>query len=313
MSSKHLVDPQLLRLLEQFPPTSLSDENLHARRDELKALLVPPPATRGVAIAETFIPGPAGAPRVRVLTYAPVAAGAVRPGIVHIHGGGYVVGVPEMQLATNVARSEAADCVIVSPDYRLAPESPFPQPLEDCYATLKWLHANAAELGVDRARIAVAGESAGGGLAAALALLARDRGEIPLCFQLLIFPMIDDRTAIAEPHPYTGEFIWTPAKNAYAWKAYLGDGPGRADVSPYAAPARSLDLTRLPPAYIEVGALDLFFEEDLEYARRLTHAGVPTELHVYPGAFHGFQAAIASDLAATSRANTLSALKRAFR
>jgi triacylglycerol lipase len=157
------------------------------------------------------------------------------------------------------------------------------------------------------------GESAGGGLAAGLALLARDRGEHQLAFQHLIYPMIDDRTCTADdPHPFAGEFVWTPSANRFGWTSLLGHEPGRAGVSPYAAAARAEDLSRLPPTYIATGALDLFVEENFEYARRLIRAGVPTELHVYPGAFHGFQWAAQSEVAMAAARDTRAALVRAL-
>ncbi len=169
------------------------------------------------------------------------------------------------------------------------PETAAPGAVHDCYAVLDWLHSNAAELGADRARVAVGGASAGGGLAACLAVLARDRGEIPVSHQVLIYPMLDDRTArTTDPHPYAGEFIWTPADNRFGWASLLGHEPGGDKVSPYAAAARVESTAGLPPAFISVGALDLFLEEDLEYARRLVREGIPTELYVYPGAYHGY-------------------------
>jgi acetyl esterase/lipase len=192
--------------------------------------------------------------------------------------------------ARNRLLARELGCVVVSVDYRLAPETTFPGAVEDCYAALRWLHAEARTLGVDVGRIAIGGESAGGGLAASLALLARDRGEVPLAFQLLIYPMLDDRTGVTvEPSPTVGEFGWSRESNRFGWASLLGRDPGGADVSPYAAAARAEDLAGLPPAYIAVGTLDLFLEENLEYARRLMRAGIPTELHVYPGAYHGFQ------------------------
>jgi len=161
-------------------------------------------------------------------------------------------------------------------------------PVEDCYAGLKWLFAHADELGVDPSRIAIGGASGGGGLAAGLALLARDRAEVRVAFQLLIYPMIDDRNVTPASYAITDPRMWHRESNRLGWKAYLGREGGGADVSPYAAAARATDLTNLPPAYIPVGALDLFVDENIEYAQRLVQAGVPTELHVYPGAFHGF-------------------------
>jgi len=166
--------------------------------------------------------------------------------------------------------------------------------LSNCYAGLKWLYGNASSLQVDRTRIAVKGERAGGGLAAALALLARDRGEVRLAHQHLIYPMIDDRTGAdgsADANRFVGEYVWTPAHNQFGWASLLGTAPGGGGVSPYAAAARTDDLAGLPPSFISVGALDLFLEEDMDYARRLSRAGVPVELHVYPGAFHGFDIA----------------------
>jgi len=178
---------------------------------------------------------------------------------------------------------------------------------------LHWLYTHAGELGVDTSRIAIGGGSAGGGLAAALGLLARDRGEIPLAFQLMLQPMLDDRTCtLAEPHPYTGEFIWTREANRWGWTSLLGQEPGLPDVSPYAAAARAEHLEGLPPTFISAGALDLFLEEDLEYARRLTRAGVPTEFHLYPGAYHGFRMVADAQVTQTSTRDQLAALKRAL-
>jgi triacylglycerol lipase len=162
--------------------------------------------------------------------------------------------------------------------------------VEDCYAVLAWINQQADALGVDLKRVGVMGESAGGGLAAGLALMARDRGEYSLAFQHLIYPMIDDRTCItADPHPFAGEYVWTAKSNHFGWSCLLGQEPGGEGVSPYAAAARATDLSGLPPTFIASGALDLFLEEDLDYARRLVRSGVPVELHVYPGAFHAFQ------------------------
>src|SRR5262249_10178152 len=161
--------------------------------------------------------------------------------------------------------------------YRLAPETAFPGAVEDCYAALRWLHAQAAALGVDESRIAIGGESAGGGVTAGLALLARDRGEVPRGFPLPLYPMLDRRTGTtAEPSPMVGEFGWNRGSNHFGWAALLGGDPGGAGTSPYAAAARAAELAGLPPAYIAVGTLDLFLEENIEYARRLMRAGVPT-------------------------------------
>ena len=289
MSSRHLVHRELSPALDSLPKFNLDAAQLAMVRAAPLAR-APSPDVPEVEVTDRTIPGPAGAPDVRVLVYAPRAMAGNAPGILHIHGGGYVIGDAEMGDGDNRLLARELGCVIVSVDYRLAPETPHPGPVEDCYAALKWMHDQAAALGVDRTRLAVKGESAGGGLAAGLALLARDRGEVALAFQLLVYPMIDDREP-AEPHPYVGEFVWTPRSNRFGWASLLGHEPGIDGVSPYAAAARAADLTGLPATFIATGALDLFLEEDLEYARRLTRAGVPTELHVYPGAYHGFQLA----------------------
>jgi acetyl esterase/lipase len=247
------------------------------------------------------------------LVHTPPSRQEALPVLLWLHGGGYIMGSADGEDLMVKTIVSAVGCAAVSVDYRLSPETPHPAPLEDCYAALKWLSTHAAELGIDPRRIAVGGSSAGGGLAAALALLARDRGEVALMFQLLIAPMIDDRTCtLAEPHPYTGEFIWTRAANRFGWTSYLGHEPGTADVSPYAAVARAENLENLPPTFINVGAIDLFLEEDMEYASRLMRAGVPTELHVYPGVYHGFRMVADAQVTQTAQRDQLAALKRAF-
>jgi len=185
--------------------------------------------------------------------------------------------------------------------------------VEDAYAALKWVHGQAQSLGIDPARIAIGGESAGGGLAAALGLLARDRGEIPVCFQLLIYPMLDDRTGTAPPlNAHTGEFIWTRSDNQFGWSSLLGHPAGQADASCYAVPARAQSVVGLPPTFIAVGALDLFLEEDIAYAQRLLQAGIATELHVYPGAFHAFDLMAPAQVAQQFERDFRTALRRAW-
>jgi acetyl esterase/lipase len=208
------------------------------------------------------------------------------PCVYWMHGGGLVLGSAAGDDARFDRWSALFPCVGVSVEYRLAPETPYPGPLEDCYAGLRWIHDHAAELGVDRDRIGIGGASAGAGLAAGLALLARDRGEIPLQFQLLIYPMLDDRQITVSSRWV--DPIWPPAANTFGWTAYLGAAKGGPDVAVYAAPARAEELAGLPPTLISVGAIDGFSDEDIDYAVRLRHAGVPVELHVYPGMPHGF-------------------------
>ena len=272
-----------------------------------------PPPPPEVQVYETHTAGRDGAPDVRLVVTAPKAAGQGRPGILHVHGGGYILGSAEMTGPTDAQYALQLGAVVVSVDYRLAPETPHPGPVEDCYAGLAWLHAQAAALGVDPGRIVVTGESAGGGLAAALVLLARHRGEHAVAFQHLVFPMLDDRTAVqADPSPYVGQFVWTRESNRFGWASLLGGPPGAPDVSPFAAPARATDLSGLPPTFMICGALDLFLEEDLEYARRLIRAGVPTELHIYPGAPHGFMFMPEAQLTKTFARDSTAALARAL-
>lgn len=290
-----LVAPELIPGIALIPSLDFTDESLAMMRaGGVQALAMPPLSTvqQSVRCEERFVPGMAGSPDVRVLVYTPPGDNRARPAYLHMHGGGYILGAPEMNDGSNRLLALAHDCLVVSVDYRLAPETRFPGALEDCYAALTWLHGQASLLGVDNSRIAIGGESAGGGHAAALALLARDRGEIAICFQLLDSPMLDDRTcSSADLNPYTGEFVWTSDRNRFGWRALLGMEPGSADVPADAAPARAASLSALPPTLIAVGALDLFVDENLEYARRLIRAGVPTELHVIPGAYHGFMVA----------------------
>ncbi len=314
MSSRHLVDPQLLPLLDLVPPLRLSEEALPAMRSRPRMFQPDSADLDRTDLEIRKIPGPAGAPEVEVLVYTPRDATSPRPAVLHIHGGGYVAGDARDLEAAHRPLAANLGCTIVSVNYRLAPDTAFPGAIEDCYAALAWLIVSADELGVDATRIGIMGESAGGGLAAALALLARDRGEHAIAFQHLIYPMIDDRTCVtADPHPYAGEFVWTPDSNDFGWTSLLGKPPGGADVSPYAAAARATDLTGLPRTYIASGALDLFLEEDLAYAQRLIRAGVPTEIHVYPGAFHAFQWAAHTDIAKAAARDSFEALARALK
>ena len=303
--TRHLVDPGLLPLLDQMPPYELTLEMIpHVREgfgDRLN-LVEDPDAVARVDTLSRKVPGRTGDPDVAVVVHRPCDPSGLSGAILHIHGGGYIAGDASSMAPAHRIMAWALGCVIVSVDYRLAPETAAPGSVEDCYAALAWLMVEADALGVDRTRIGVMGESAGGGLAAALALLARDRGEYEVAFQHLIYPMLDDRTCTTtDPNEFSGEYVWTPHSNHLGWSCLLGHEPGLADVSPYAAPARATDLAGLPPTYIAVGALDLFIDEDLDFARRLIRAGVPTELHVYQGVFHGFHFDPAA--AATIKAN----------
>ncbi len=313
MTTKHLVDPELVAILDHIPATVLTTENL----GQIRAMSSQAPVKLGqfsaLSVSEHIISGPEDASNVRVLVYLPASVQGAVPVLLWLHGGGYIMGSADGEDLMVKSIVSAVGCAAVSVDYRLAPETPYPGPVEDCYVALKWLSTHADELGIDPHRIAVGGSSAGAGLAAALALLARDRGEFHLVFQLLITPMLDDRTCmLAKPHPYTGEFIWTRDANFFGWTSYLGHEPGGTDVSPYAAAARAEHLEGLPSAFINVGAIDLFVDECLEYARRLMRAGVPTELHVYPGAYHGFRMVADAQVTQAAHQDQLAALKRAF-
>jgi acetyl esterase/lipase len=219
-----------------------------------------------------------------------------------MHGGGLVLGTADADDLRFDVWCRRFGMVAASVEYRLAPETPYPGPLEDCYRGLAWLHQHAADLGIDPGRIGIGGASAGAGLAAALALLARDRSGPRVAWQLLIYPMLDDRQQTASsrwPVP-----VWPPESNRFGWDSYLGPLAGSPHVPPYAAAARATDLRDLPPTLVQVGALDGFLDEDVDYALRLLRAGVPTELHVYPGAPHGYDAfAPTTAIAKRSRAD----------
>ena len=308
-----LVDPELLAAVKQFPfPTQpFTSEVLAAARSLPAEPPLPAPAPQPF---ERHIPGPAGAPDLRLVIVDPAPGAKGRPAFLHMHGGGFVTGFAGQFNPFLQALAQHCGCLVVSVDYRLAPETRFPGSLEDNYAALRWLYKNSDELGVDRKRIAIGGESAGATHATLLAMAARDRREIPILFQLLIYPAFDDRTgSTRQPSPYTGQFIWNAGSNRFAWTSFLGVPAGSPTVPAGAVPARVENLAGLPPAFIGVGALDLFVDEDVEYARRLINAGVPTELLVMPGAYHGFDLFV-PDAAVSKRFTEtwMAALRRAF-
>jgi triacylglycerol lipase len=313
MSTIELVDPELRDALAQWPLVPLTAESLTRRRADALELLaaVPKPNLPDIETDEIHVESAFGGTPIRVLTYRPVTSDGPLPVIVHIHGGGFVMGAPEMKDVENRLFASELRCAIYSVDHRLAPEEPHPAPVEDIYSVFAWLHANAGQLGLDPARIGIKGESGGGGFAAAAALYARDREGPKFAFQHLIYPMIDDRTAVRKDlHPYVGEFVWTQENNYFGWRSLLGEEPGSAAVSPYAAAARAADLSGLPPTYISVGGLDLFLEENLTYADRLSRAGVPVELHMYPRAYHGFYRATNARVTRQAEHDTREALRR---
>jgi acetyl esterase/lipase len=322
-----LVDAELLPVLKQFPAYDLTAEMVGQFRQLPGMPPLPAPAPQPV---ERHIPGPPGAPEIRLWVVDPAPLEKGKPLLLHMHGGGFMMTNPMLMPQIQGIATDC-HCVVVSVDYRLAPETRYPGSLDDNYAALKWVHAHAEELGIDRSRIAVGGESAGATHAASLAIHARDRNQcdhnepdrnkkdrnkedVPICFQLLIYPALDDRTGSSNPvPPAVGRFIWPASANRLAWSSLLGVPAGSSKVPIAAVPARVASVAGLPPAWIGVGSIDLFVEEDMEYARRLVHAGVATELLVARGAFHGFDLLVPdAEVSKQFSASWKSALRKAF-
>ena len=307
MSTKHLLAEELHPIIELIPSADITEYNLPKLREMGATNLVMGDAeAAGVVREEIVVPGEGH--DVRCLLYRPARAGTGRPGYLHIHGGGYIMGAVEGSDISNIAICANLDVVVLSVDYRLAPEHPIPAPLDDCYAGLAWLHRNAESLGVSPDRIGVGGESAGGGLAAALAIRARDAGDYAICHQHLTYPMLDNLTGTkSNPgDPLVGEFIWTRARNQFGWRSYLGDAPAEAPQ----VPARVERYEGLPGTWMFTAALDLFRDENIAYAQNLLEAGVGVELLLYPGACHGFQMLPGTQLASRFAEDHMTALAR---
>ena len=241
-----------------------------------------------LAVSEHVVPGPPGAPDVALLVCLPTRARAPYGAVYRIHGGGMIGGDRYLNMPMYAGIAEELGLAVVSVEYRLAPEHPHPAPVEDCYAGLGWTVANAARLGIDPERIVVMGESAGANLAAATALLARDRGEPALFGQVLLGPMLDDRDGTCSARQMAGTGLGDTGVIDLCWTAFLGTARGGPEVSPYAAPARAAELSGLPPTFIDAGSAEIFRDEAVEYARRIWRAGGSAELHVWPGGFHSF-------------------------
>jgi acetyl esterase/lipase len=273
MSRAHELLPIPPRDLPEVPMPGLE------LRDEHRAAL---------DIEERFVPGPPGAPDVRVVVYQPKQRRTkILPILLQIHGGAFCLMHPEIFAGMEADWALHHHCVVVSVDYRLAPEHPFPAGPEDCYAALLWVASSAGELGVDLDRLVVTGASAGGALAAALTLMSRDRSGPKIAYQALMIPVVDDRLKTASHRQSVGAPGFNAAGNEGMWLHYLGEDADRSRTSPYAAPARAEDLSGLPPAFVQTNGLDPLRDEGIEYALRLMAAGVPVELYNCPGAYHG--------------------------
>jgi acetyl esterase/lipase len=305
----------VLAQLPPFPPLTLEFiPALRAGAEEFMPRPTDEDLARGGAyiVEHHSVPGPDGAPDVALIVCRPTAASAPVPALYYTHGGGMIGGTARDALGELLDLAAPLGAAVVSVEYRLAPETPHPGPGEDCYAGLVWTAAHAGDLGLDLGRLVLIGGSAGGGLAAALALLARDRGGPALAGQLLMCPMLDDRNDSPSVHQMADLPMWNRQANEVGWTALLGAARGSDDVSPYAAPARATDLSGLPPAFIDVGSADTFRDEDVDYATRIWQAGGVAELHVWPGGYHGFDGiaphAAVSKAAVAARANWLARL-----
>lgn len=289
-------DPELAAALElikdMISPGLTLDEIAEVRQGPGIQMLAELDLTMGgtFEVEDRRVPGPEGEPDISLLICRPAApeTAGPRPVIYHVHGGGMVIGNNRVGVDVPLAWAQALDAVVVSVEYRLAPEHPHPAPVEDVYAGLSWTADHAAELGADPERIVIAGASAGGGLCAALSLLTRDRKGPQPIGQVLMCPMLDDRNDSPSTYQMAGLGIWDRTSNETGWTALLGSRRGGPDVPAYAAPARAEDLTGLPPAFLDVGSAETFRDEVVAYASRIWQAGGVAELHVWPGGFHGF-------------------------
>ncbi len=315
VSRRDLIDPSsrepLEELLKAMPGGFNAIPDIVARRAALEQMfaMLEVPENPRVAQEDRTVPGPEGDPEITVRIYRPVDASGPLPGIYYIHGGGMVLGDIQGEDANATLICDQVGAVVVSVEYRLAPEHPHPAPVEDCYAGLVWTAEHAQELGIDPDRLALYGGSAGGGLVLGTALLARDRGGPALAFMMPIYPMIDDTNTTASSQEITDVGIWDRSGNIEAWGWYLGG----KEADQYAAPTRAVDVSGLPPAFIDVGTVDLFRDEDIAFAQRLMQAGVPCELHINPGSYHASETfAPEAELSQRIWAMRIAALRRAL-
>lgn len=310
------LDPELAAALGPLgaeAPESLSMDDIGPlrRRNAELADFLDLTADGRFEVSRRTVPGPPDAPDVSLLVCRPAAAAGPLPVLYHVHGGGMVIGDNRVGVDEPLAWAGELGAVVVSVEYRLAPEHPHPAPIDDVHAGLLWTADHAAEIGGDPERIVLVGASAGGGLTAALALLLRDRGGPQVLGQMLLCPMLDDRNDTPSSHQMAGTGTWDRGSNETGWTALLGEARGGPDVSPYAAPARATDLSGLPPAYLDVGSAEIFRDEVVGYATRIWQAGGAAELHVWPGGVHGFDGlAPTAHLTRTARSTHLDWLTR---
>ncbi|MFJ9623287.1 alpha/beta hydrolase [Streptomyces sp. NPDC101181] len=329
---RYALDPELLLALADHPTADLRDIPAARARAAARIAAERAPDTRGVTWRDVDAPRADGGAALRLRLYTPSTPGArgaegapgvprapggprsaPLPAVYDIHGGGFVLGSVAATHARSVRLCRETGAVVAAVDYRLAPEHPYPAPAEDCYAGLVWLAAHAGELGLDPGRIAVHGQSAGGGLAAAVALMARDRGGPALCFQYLGTPAVDDRLTTASMRAFTDTPAWDRPSSLLSWSAYLGAGvPGSPHVPAYAAPARAADLRGLPPAYVTAMQFDPLRDESVAYALALQAADVPVELHLFPGTFHGSVGVTTAEVSQRELAEEVAVLRRAL-
>lgn len=310
-----VYDPTIEKMARAFPQVDVS--NVQGARQVVAEFCEALQKSTGrprhdqIEEVERTIPGPKGAPNLPIRLYVPKDRIEARPAFINFHGGAFIMGDLESEHPRCLAMAVEGGAVSVGVDYRLAPEHPFPAGVEDCYAALRWVAANAEELKVDFDRIAIGGGSAGGNLTAAVALMARDRGGPKIAFQMLFYPVVDDRSETDSMKAGTDLYIWDYQNNLHMWDHYLGRD--RAEVSPFAAPARADNLSGLPPAYVMTCEHDPLRDEGIIYAMRLMAAGVPVELHHYPGTVHGFDFLGQSDISTRALKESVEAFKRAMR
>jgi acetyl esterase/lipase len=311
--SNYAYDPELADMVPLLP-TVIDWSDIGVARANMEKMILDaapgdPPAD-AVRFEDNLIPGAAGDPDVRVRVYRPTEAITPSPALLYIHGGGFCFGSIETEHLGAGAAAISTNAVTVSVDYRLAPEHPFPAGAEDCYAALVWMADNAFDLGIDTERVAVTGSSAGGGLSAAVALMARDRKGPCLCFQALGIPELDDRLDTPSMRAFTDTPLWNRPNAEMSWRCYLGEGG--AEVSAYAAPARAESLAGLPPAYVSTMEFDPLRDEGILYALRMLSDGVAVELHQYPGTFHGSSLVTSAEVSKRSGAELVAAIRRAL-